>query len=304
MTTNYGTGSAATTHYLLDGQNVVQEMLEGLDENNNVVLNPAATYLAGPRGVEYRQDESTGKRSWYLYDGLGSVIAEVDEADSPGNQTGFPQITATRTYDVYGNPLISSGATESSHKFCGGLGHTSDADTGLTYMRARYYDPAIGRFISEDPAGDGANWYAYCGGNPANLVDSSGKEPVELAEAVLLATAGSLLVFCGVMIMMCASGSFFTAAIGGSKVLAGVYEIMWAYSMGPRLNYNMDFAALVGGGIAGMKLGEAMAVEAVGTAESSSRLGFLYGGIGSIAGAAMAVHAANIMGAAHAALVE
>ena len=66
------------------------------------------------------------------------------------------------------------GASASNHKFCGGLGHTADDSTGLTYMRARYYDPAIGRFISEDPAGNGVNWYAYCGNNPANCDDPSG----------------------------------------------------------------------------------------------------------------------------------
>ena len=44
-------------------------------------------------------------------------------------------------------------------------------------MRARYYDPAIGRFISEDPARDGLNWYGYCDANPVNLVDPEGRLP-------------------------------------------------------------------------------------------------------------------------------
>lgn len=37
------------------------------------------TNLVGPRGVEYRRDEQTGETSWYVYDGLGSVLSEVDE---------------------------------------------------------------------------------------------------------------------------------------------------------------------------------------------------------------------------------
>jgi RHS repeat-associated protein len=48
---------------------------------------------------------------------------------------------------------------------------------GLNYMRARYYDPSIGRFISEDPAGFGGgdvNLYAYVGNNPVLMVDPSG----------------------------------------------------------------------------------------------------------------------------------
>ena len=44
----------------------------------------------------------------------------------------------------------------------------------MIYLRARYYDSENGRFISEDPAKDGYNWYSYCGGNPVMFVDPSG----------------------------------------------------------------------------------------------------------------------------------
>ena len=47
-------------------------------------------------------------------------------------------------------------------------------ESGYTYLRARYYDPSIGRFISEDPIFDGDNWYAYCGNDPINYIDPSG----------------------------------------------------------------------------------------------------------------------------------
>ena len=48
---------------------------------------------------------------------------------------------------------------------------------GFYYMRARYYDPSVSRFISEDPSGfegGDVNLYAYCGDNPINRVDPSG----------------------------------------------------------------------------------------------------------------------------------
>ena len=48
---------------------------------------------------------------------------------------------------------------------------------GLYYMRARYYDPVVGRFISEDPigfAGRDVNLYAYVSGNPVNYIDPDG----------------------------------------------------------------------------------------------------------------------------------
>jgi len=53
-------------------------------------------------------------------------------------------------------------------------GEYTDEETKFVYLRARYYDPKIGRFINEDPALDGLNWYAYCGNDPINRVDPSG----------------------------------------------------------------------------------------------------------------------------------
>jgi len=53
-----------------------------------------------------------------------------------------------------------------------------DAETGLYFYRARYYDPTIGRFISADPIGfsGGINFYGYVMGNPINAIDPSGHE--------------------------------------------------------------------------------------------------------------------------------
>jgi len=61
-------------------------------------------------------------------------------------------------------------------KYCGSLGHRSEGNTGLIYMRARYYDPATGRFESEDSAKDGANWSLYADGNPVTNCDANGRE--------------------------------------------------------------------------------------------------------------------------------
>lgn len=46
--------------------------------------------------------------------------------------------------------------------------------SGLIYLRNRYYDPSVGRFISEDPIRSGSNWYTYCSSNPINFTDSTG----------------------------------------------------------------------------------------------------------------------------------
>ena len=45
-------------------------------------------------------------------------------------------------------------------------------------MRARCYDPSLGRFANEDPGYNGANWFIYCNDNPVNQVDADGKIPL------------------------------------------------------------------------------------------------------------------------------
>ena len=59
-------------------------------------------------------------------------------------------------------------------------GREFDAESGLYYYRARYYDPAIGRFLSEDPIGfdeGGVNLYLYASNNPVRYVDYFGTNP-------------------------------------------------------------------------------------------------------------------------------
>jgi RHS repeat-associated protein len=80
-----------------------------------------------------------------------------------------------RKYDVWGKVRGPNAAGYPNNKYCANLGHVTDDELGLIYMRARYYEPSSGRFISEDPAGDGANWYAYGKNNPVQNIDFNGK---------------------------------------------------------------------------------------------------------------------------------
>jgi YD repeat-containing protein len=127
------TVNGTVDNYAYDGQSMVREM--------NSVLVSQATYLTGSMGPEYRrndtQTESDGQghtfglTRWYVYDGLGSVVGEVDPV---GN------LTCADEYDVYGAVRGRTGTASTAHGFVGALGHLSDASTGLIYMRARYYD--------------------------------------------------------------------------------------------------------------------------------------------------------------------
>ncbi|MBQ3427126.1 MAG: C39 family peptidase, partial [Clostridia bacterium] len=95
----------------------------------------------------------------YLKDGHGSVIGKYS---SGGVSLG------AASYDAFGNSIIS---LNDPFGYCG---EYRDSENGLIYLRNRYYDPSIGRFITEDPAKDGMNWYSYCAGNPVNAWDPWG----------------------------------------------------------------------------------------------------------------------------------
>lgn len=77
-------------------------------------------------------------------------------------------------YRPYGTGVDSSGtAIDVPYRW---TGREYDPETGFYYNRARYYDPSVGRFMQEDPAGlsGGDNQYAYVGGHPLEATDPSG----------------------------------------------------------------------------------------------------------------------------------
>lgn len=80
-------------------------------------------------------------------------------------------MVATYEYDAFGGLRSKTGAADTDFRF---TGEQWDSDTGFYYLRARYYDPAIGRFVRRDPI-PFIQRYAYVLNNPVNLTDPSGK---------------------------------------------------------------------------------------------------------------------------------
>ncbi len=74
-------------------------------------------------------------------------------------------------YNAFGEISKMSESYENPFRYCG---EYYDAETGWVYLRNRYYNPETGRFINEDPARDGSNWYVYCKNNPVTFVDPWG----------------------------------------------------------------------------------------------------------------------------------
>jgi RHS repeat-associated protein len=145
------------TNYLYDGANVIEEI------NSTGTL--VARYTQNQEVDEPLAQLRSGASSYYERDGLGSV-------SSLSNSSG--SLMNTYVYDSFGNLTSSSGTAVNPFQY---TGRDYDAETGLRYYRARYYDPQIGKFISEDPlgfAGDSPNFFAYVSNNPAGVTDHFG----------------------------------------------------------------------------------------------------------------------------------
>lgn len=93
-----------------------------------------------------------------------------------------------------------------TQKYCGNLGHKYDATSGLTYMRARYYEAETGRFISEDPAMHEGNRYAYCGNNPIDRCDSTGKFALCVVSLLIALLEGIISASIDIGIRMASNG--------------------------------------------------------------------------------------------------
>jgi RHS repeat-associated protein len=119
-------------------------------------------YVYGPGGLPLEQ-VSGNTALWFHHDQLGSTRLLT-------NGTG--QAVATYAYTPYGSLLSSSGTASTPLLYAG---QYRDSESGLYYLRARYYDPDTAQFVSRDPANAiTRSAYAYVGGNPVNVTDPSG----------------------------------------------------------------------------------------------------------------------------------
>ncbi|WP_414529508.1 Ig-like domain-containing protein [Nodularia chucula] len=153
------TVNGQTTYFVNDGDDIWAELNQAEEIVNR--------YLQGANVDEliarYNSDEGT---NWYLTDRLGTVR---DVVNSVGN------LINSIDYDSFGQ-IAGQTNPNLDDKFAF-TGREYDKETGLYYYRARYYDPSLGRFISQDPIGFGgqdANLYRYVGNNPVNATDPSG----------------------------------------------------------------------------------------------------------------------------------
>jgi RHS repeat-associated protein len=162
------TAAGNTTTYLVDDLNptgypqVVEELVNGA---------PQRTYTYGRQRISQNQIvNGTWTASFYGYDGFASVRQLTDKTGA---------VTDAYEYDAWGNTINSTGTTPNNYLY---RGEQYDSDLGLYYLRARYFNPATGRFLTRDskagnPRGPATlHRYLYADGDPVNGRDPSGHQ--------------------------------------------------------------------------------------------------------------------------------
>jgi RHS repeat-associated protein len=149
------------TQYVVDSNDSLAQVIAELDANNQVNV----AYLHGDDLIsQYRGNEV----NYYHYDGLGSTRTLTN----PNSE-----VTDSYTYEAFGELQEQTGNTENNYLY---TGEQLDPNTGDYYLRARFYHPGSGRFLSMDSFDGNAqdpitlHKYLYANGNPVNMVDPSG----------------------------------------------------------------------------------------------------------------------------------
>ena len=147
------------TVYVWDGDQVVMELSKGGAVQKR--------YIRGNDLVYADKGENTEK-TYYVTDMHGNVVQLLDES---GN------VTKTYEYDSFGNEVKPEKKDENPYRYCG---EYYDKETEEVYLRARYYEPGVGRFITRDTyTGESdeplsLHLYTYCENDGVNYVDCDG----------------------------------------------------------------------------------------------------------------------------------
>ena len=153
------------TIYVWDGDQVVMELSKGGAVQKR--------YIRGNDLVYADKGENTEK-TYYVTDMHGNVVQLLDES---GN------VTKTYEYDSFGNEVKPEKKDENPYRYCG---EYYDKETEEVYLRARYYEPSVGRFITRDTyTGESdeplsLHLYTYCENDGVNAWDPSGHYKIKM----------------------------------------------------------------------------------------------------------------------------
>src|SRR5258708_62132 len=152
----YKSSSSGTSVYAYDADSLIEE--------TNAAGGVVARYSQGLNIDEPLAMLRSSSTSYYHADGLGSVTSLSNSAGA---------LAQTYAYDSFGKLTNSSGSLTNPFRY---TARDFDSEINLQFSRARYFDPATARFLSEDPArfGAGQNFYKYVLNDPIDNTDPTG----------------------------------------------------------------------------------------------------------------------------------
>jgi RHS repeat-associated protein len=168
-------GQTTSAQFAYDGDGLRQtktgvsrlwEAYDIVDGLPSMIDDGLTAYITGPGGLPIEQVAADGSALYFSQDQIGSTTALTDQGGSA---------VATYSYDAYGNVTSHTGSATTPFGYAG---QYTDSQTGLQYLRARYYDPATAEFLSRDQLSPLTREpYSYAADSPSNLADPSGLSP-------------------------------------------------------------------------------------------------------------------------------
>lgn len=152
-------------HYLYHRLTSLPQVMAEYDESGKLLRH----HLLGPSRIALR--DASGQTIWLLEDRLGSTRIVVDAVGKVLARYAYPS--------PFGMPTLTEGTPQTDFLF---TGEQCDSAAQLLYLRARYYDPQTGRFLSVDPLPgllsdpQSFNRYVYASNDPVNRVDPTGMQ--------------------------------------------------------------------------------------------------------------------------------
>ena len=150
---------------MYDGDNMVLMLDDSGAVTDRVLYGPAVDQVLA-------EEDGSGTVTWLLGDNQ-NTIRDLREFNSSTSKT---QIVTHQVFSAFGQPLHETdlGTGQPVRSVFGYTGCYYDAATTLQWNLNRWYNPALQRWMSQDPAAADVNLYRYCRSNPVNKVDPSG----------------------------------------------------------------------------------------------------------------------------------
>lgn len=264
------TTAAGSGTYIYDGDGLRASKTVGTTTTRfvwgtNGLLSDGTAYLYGPGGLPIEQIAGTTV-AYYVHDQLGSTVALL-------SSTGT--VAGTWTYDAYGKTASQSGPLTTPLLY--GRGYT-DPETGLLYLRARYYDPSTAQFITDDPAiARTLAAYNYGSDNPLNSIDPLGLWSWKGAIATTLGVVSTVTGAVAIGLAVTGVGAPAAAVLEGVSIGTGIAAGALDCSSGWSAACGIDIGASVLGAAGGLlRIG--------------ARLGRVAGDIAEMADLSLGVH--------------